>query len=76
MMMNNEKRKSAEMALDSLSKIIAELKIAYDNAKNLEFNHGWDINCLEICETYMNLSSKFIYIIMKMLEEEDNGGDK
>ena len=75
-MMTEEERKSAEMALDSLSKIIAELKIAYYNAKNLESNHGWDINCLEICETYMDLSSKFIYIIMKMLEEEENGGDK
>ena len=75
-MMKEEEKKSAEMALDSLSKIIAELKIAYDNAKNLEFNHGWDINCLEICETYMGLSSKFIYIIMKMLEKEENGGDK
>ena len=28
-MMNNEKRKSAEMALDSLSKIIAELKTVF-----------------------------------------------
>ena len=73
MMMYENERRDAEMMRDSLKKILPELKLAYENAKSLEFEHNWYMNCFDICEAYMTLADEYIGV-MEALEEEDRGG--
>ena len=73
--MEKNERLKAEVIRDKLAKILPDLKLAYENAKNLEFNHGWDTDCFEMCEAYMNLAHEFIYI-MAMLDDDKKGGEK
>ena len=75
-MMKDDERRIAELLLDRLSKIMTELKPAYDNAKYLANKYNWEMDCSDMSEAYINLSNKFIYIIMMMLEEDENGGEK
>ena len=68
--MEKNERLKAEVIRDKLAKILPDLKLAYENAKNLEFNHGWDTDCFEMCEAYMNLAAEYIGVL-EALEEED-----
>lgn len=69
-MMDEDERRDAELMRDRLKKILPELKLAYANAKSLEFEHNWDINCFDICEAYMTIADEYIGV-KEALEEED-----
>ena len=71
--MDKLERQSAEVMRDRLEKILPELKLAYENAINLEFKYGWDTKLFEMCEAYMNLADAYIDVVAT-LEEEDGGG--
>ncbi len=71
-MMDENERRDAELMRDRLKKILPELKLAYDNAKSLEFEHNWDMNCFDICEAYMTLAEAYIGV-MEVFAEEDGG---
>ena len=73
--MEKNERLKAELLRDRMAKILPDLKLAYDNAKYLSENHGWDINYFDMCEAYMNLAHNFIYI-MAMLEDDKKWGEK
>ena len=71
-MMDENERRDAELIRDRLKKILPELKLAYANAKSLEFEHYWDINCFDICEAYMTLAEAYIGV-MEVFAEDDGG---
>ena len=71
--MENNERRNAETMRDMLKKILPDLKLAYENAKILEFKYGWDAKCFEMCDAYMNLADAYI-CFMDALEEEGKGG--
>ena len=71
--MDKIERRSAEVIRDRLKKILPDLKLAYENAKDLSENHDWDINYFDMCEAYMNLANAYIDVL-QTLEEEDGGG--
>ena len=73
--MEKTERKTAEVMLDRLKKILPDLKLAYDNAKSLELEHNWDMDSFKVCEAYMNLADAYIGV-MDALEEEEKGGEK
>lgn len=72
-MMTKIERQSAEMMRDRLKKILPDLKLAYENAKDLANKYNWEIDYWKMSETYMNLAHEYIGI-MAVLEEEDKGG--
>ena len=74
-MMTKGERQNAEMMRDTLKKILPDLKIAYENAKNLADKYNWRICYIDMCEAYMNLADEYIGV-MQTLEEEDEGGEK
>ena len=71
-MMYENERRDAELMRDRLKKILPELKLAYANAKSLEFEHNWDMNCFDICEAYMTLAEAYIGV-MEVFAEDDGG---
>ena len=73
--MDKAERKSAEVIRDRLKKILPDLKLAYENAKDLADKYNWDIFYLNMCEAYMNLAAEYIGV-MEALEEEDGGDAK
>ena len=72
-MMDENERRDAELIRDRLKKILPELKLAYANAKSLEFEHNWDMNSFDMCEAYMTLAESYIGV-MEVFAEEDEGG--
>ena len=73
--MDKAERQQADMLRDRLKKILPYLKRAYENAKILELEHGWDLGCFDMSEAYMNIADAYIVVVGK-LEEEDGGGAK
>ena len=72
--MDKIERRSAEMIRDRLKKILPDLKLAYDNAKNLAEKYNWDMDYWDMCEAYMNLANEYIGV-MEVLDEEDGGAE-
>ena len=81
-MMYENERRDAEMMRDSLKKILPELKLAYENAKDLSDKHNLDIRYWNIFKAYITMLEAYItladdYIgVIEALEEEDRGGSK
>ena len=71
-MMTKIERQSAEMMRGRLKKILPDLKLAYENAKDLANKYNWDMFCFDMCEAYMNLAHAYIDVV-QTLEEEDRG---
>ena len=57
-----------------LKKILPDLKLAYENAKDLADKYNWGI-CYFMCEAYMNLADENFGVV-QTLEEEDRGDAK
>lgn len=74
-MMTKIERQSAEMMRDRLKKILPDLKLAYENAKDLADKYNWGICYFDMCEAYMNLADEY-FGVMQALEEEDRGDAK
>lgn len=74
-MMTKIERQSAEMMRDRLKQILPDLKLAYENAKDLANKYNWGICYFYMCEAYMTLADEYIGVI-QALEEEDEGGEK
>lgn len=74
-MMDKAERQNAELMRDRLKKILPDLKLAYENAKDLADKYNWDIFYLNMCEAYMNLADEYIGVV-QVLDEEDRGGAK
>ena len=72
--MDKADRQIAELLRDRMSKIITELKLAYENAKYLADKYNWDMDYWDMCEAYMNLADEYIGV-MEVLEEEDGGAE-
>ena len=72
-MMTKIERQSAEMMRDRLKKILPDLKLAYENAKDLANKYNWDMFCFDMCEAYMNLAHAYIDVV-QTLEEKDKRG--
>ena len=72
-MMTKVERQSAEMMRDRLKKILPDLKLAYENAKDLANKYNWDMFCFDMCEAYMNLAHAYIDVV-QTLEEKDKRG--
>lgn len=72
-MMTKIERQSAEMMRGRLKKILPDLKLAYENAKDLANKYNWDMFCFDMCEAYMNLAHAYIDVV-QTLEEEDKRG--
>lgn len=72
--MDEKEKRHAKMVRERLNKILPDLKVAYDNAKTLEFEYNWDMNYFDICEAYMTLAEAYIGV-MEVLEEEDGGAE-
>ena len=70
--MDKAERQNAEVMRDRLKKILPDLKLAYENAKDLADKYNWDICCIDMCEAYMNLADEYIGV-MEAFEEEDEG---
>ena len=68
--MDKAERKSAEVIRDRLKKILPDLKLAYENAKDLANKYNWGICYWNMCEAYMNLAAEYIGVL-EALEEED-----
>lgn len=71
-MMDKNERLQAEVMRDMLKKILPDLKLAYEKAKDLADKYNWDIFYLNMCEAYMNLADEYIGV-MESLDEEDRG---
>ena len=71
-MMTKIERQSAEMMRGRLKKILPDLKLAYENAKDLANKYNWDMFCFDMCEAYMNLAHAYIDVV-QTLEEKDRG---
>lgn len=71
-MMTKIERQVAEIMRDRLKKILPDLKLAYENAKDLANKYNWDICYFDMCEAYMNLADEY-FGVMQALEEEDRG---
>ena len=71
--MEKNERQSAEMMRDRLKKILPDLKLAYENAKDLAEKYNWDMDYWKMSEAYMDLAHEYIGI-MDVLEEE--GGEE
>ena len=69
-MMTKIEKQSAEMMRDRLKKILPDLKLAYENAKDLANKYNWDMFCFDMCEAYMNLAHAYIDVV-QTLEEKD-----
>ena len=74
-MMTEYERRDAELMRDRLKKILPDLKLAYENAKDLADKYDWDISYLNMCEAYMNIANAYIGVV-QVLDEEDRGGAK
>ena len=74
-MMTKIERQVAEIMRDRLKKILPDLKLAYENAKDLANKYNWDICYFYMCEAYMTLADEYIGV-MQALEEEDRGDAK
>ena len=74
-MMTKIERQIAEMMRDRLKKILPDLKLAYENAKDLANKYNWDICYFYMCEAYMTLADEYIGVMLA-LEEEDRGDAK
>ena len=72
--MDKAERQIAEVMRDRLKKILPDLKLAYENAKDLSEKYNWDMHYWDICEAYMNLADEYIGV-MDSLEEEDGGAE-
>ena len=72
-MMTKIERQSAEMMRDRLKKILPDLKLAYENAKDLANKYNWNMFCFDMCEAYMNLAHAYIDVV-QTLEEKDKRG--
>ena len=72
-MMTKIERQVAEIMRDRLKKILPDLKLAYENAKDLADKYNWNISYFYLCEAYMTLADEYIGV-MQALEEEDRGG--
>ena len=72
-MMTKIERQSAEMMRGRLKKILPDLKLAYENAKDLANKYNWNMFYFDMCEAYMNLAHTYIDVV-QTLEEEDEGG--
>ena len=70
--MTKHERHNAENVRDGIKNILPDLKLAYENAKDLVFKHNWEIDYWKMSEAYMNLAHEYIGI-MDVLEEE--GGE-
>ena len=75
-MMDENERRDAELMRDRLKKILPELKLAYENAKELANKYNWDVNYFDMCEAYMNLADEYIGAIEVLNEEAGGGGSK
>ena len=71
--MDKLERQSAEVMRDRLKQILPDLKLAYENAKDLVFKYNWESDYWKMSEAYMNLAHEYIGI-MEVLEEE--GGEE
>ena len=60
---------------DRLKKILPDLKLAYENAKDLANKYNWDIYYFDMCVAYMNLAHAYIDVV-QTLEKEDRGDAK
>lgn len=74
-MMTKIERLQAEELRDRLKNILPDLKLAYENTKQLFSKHNWDISHWEIGEAYMSLAEEYIRV-MDAFEEEDRGDAK
>ena len=75
-MMDNNERLHVKVMRDRLKKILPELKLAYENAKELANKYNWDVNYFDMCEAYMNLADEYIGVIEVLNEESGGGGSK
>ena len=73
-MMDENERIDAELMRDRLKKILPDLKLACENAKDLADKHYWDMNCFDICEAYMTLAEAYIGVI-EVFAEDDGGAE-
>ena len=73
--MDEKEKRHAKMVRERLNKILPDLKVAYDNAKTLEFEYNWDMNCFGISDAYATLAEAYIRV-MEELGKEDEGGEK
>ena len=71
--MEKNERKSAEIVRDGIKNILPDLRLAYKSAKDLVYNHNWEIDYWKMSEAYMNLAHEYIGI-MEVLDEE--GGEE
>ena len=71
--MTKYERKIAEVMRDRLKQILPDLKLAYENAKDLAEKYNWDMDYWKMSEAYTNLAHEYIGI-MDVLEEE--GGEE
>lgn len=74
-MMDKIERQQAEELRDRLRNILTDLKLAYENTKQLFNKHNWDIYHWEIGEAYMSLAEEYIRV-MDAFEEKDRGDAK
>ena len=75
-MMDTNERLQVKAMRDRLKKILPELKLAYENAKELSNKYNWDVNYFDMCEAYMNLADEYIGVIEVLNEESGGGGSK
>lgn len=74
-MMTKIERQSAEMMRDRLKKILPDLKLAYENAKDLANKYNWDMFCFDMCEAYMNLAHAYIDVVQTLEEKDERGAE-
>lgn len=74
-MMTKIERQSAEMMRGRLKKILPDLKLAYENAKDLANKYNWDMFCFDMCEAYMNLAHAYIDVVQTLEEEDERGAE-
>ena len=72
--MDKAERQSAEVMCDRLKKILPDLKLAYENAKDLAEKYDWDIGYWDMCEAYMTLADAYIGVMEALAK--DDGGEK
>ena len=74
-MMTKIERQSAKMMRDRLKKILPDLKLAYENAKDLANKYNWDMFCFDMCEAYMNLAHAYIDVVQTLEEKDERGAE-